>query len=102
VKLRGEVDALLAQGKVDEAEALMEQRREELADAGYFIRKINQAYFAYLNLYAGETGSAASTDPIGPKVDELRSRSATLKQFVDVVGSVTNVRELNAALQSLQ
>ncbi len=101
-KLRGEVDDLLAQGKIDEAEALMEQRREQLDDEGYFIRKINQAYFAYLNLYAGETGSVVSTDPIGPKIDKLRELSASLKQFVDVVGSVTSVAQLDRALQSLQ
>ncbi len=101
-KLRGEVDDLLAQGKIDEAEALMEQRREELADEGYFIRKINQAYFAYLNLYAGGTGSPVSTDPIGPKIDDIRERSASLKQFVDVIGNVTSVAGLDAALQSLQ
>ena len=79
----------------------MEERRQELADAGYFIRKINQAYFAYLNLYAGEDGSAAATNPIGPKIDELRQRTGTLRQFVDVIGDVTSVEELDAALQSL-
>ena len=100
-KLRGEVDVHLADGRVEEAEALMEERRQELADAGYFIRKINQAYFAYLNLYAGEDGSAAATNPIGPKIDELRQRTGTLRQFVDVIGDVTSVEELDAALQSL-
>ena len=100
--LRGEVDTLLAAGKIEEAEALMEQRRQELADQGYFIRKINQAYFAYLNLYAGEDGSAAATNPIGPKVDELRERAASLEQFVDVVGDVTSVKELDAALERLK
>jgi hypothetical protein len=97
-KLRGEVDVLLAVGKVEEAEALMEQRRQELADAGYFIRKINQAYFAYLNLYAGEDGSAAATNPIGPKIDELRRRTASLEEFVDIVGGITRVEELDEVL----
>jgi hypothetical protein len=97
-KLRGEVDVLLAEGKIEEAEALMEQRRRELADEGFFIRKINQAYFAYLNLYAGEDGSAAATNPIGPKVDELRRRSASLEEFVDLVGGITSVEELDEAL----
>ena len=101
-KLRGDVDNLLADGKIDEAEALMEQRRRELADEGYFIRKINQAYFAYLNLYAGTTGAAAATNPIGPKVDALRSLSSSLSQFVDIVGNVTSVADLDRALFKLE
>jgi hypothetical protein len=100
--LRGEVDVLLAQGKVDEAEALMEQRREELAAKGYYIRKINQAYFAFLNLYSGAAGSGASTNPIGPKVDELRAKTGSLHDFVSVIGSVTSVAELDQALAALQ
>jgi hypothetical protein len=97
-KLRGEVDALLAQHKVDEAEALMEQRREEFNAKGYGFRKINQAYFAFLNLYAGEAGSAGATNAIGPKVDELRRRSQTLRVFLDRIGDVTSVAGLDKAL----
>jgi hypothetical protein len=93
---------LLAAGRIEDAEALMEQRRQELADKGYFIRKINQAYFAYLNLYAGEAGSAAATNPIGPKVDALRGLSTSLRQFVDIVGGVTSVEDLDAALLALE
>ena len=100
--LRGEVDALLAAGKIDEAEALMETRRQELAAQGYYIRKINQAYFAYLNLYAGEAGSPAAVNPIGPKVDELRKRTGSLQRFVQVVGDVTSVTELDEALARYQ
>lgn len=99
-KLRGEVDTLLAEGKIHEAETHMEMRRQELAEAGYFIRKINQAYFAYLNLYAGESGSAAATNPIGPKIDELRRRYPSLRDFVAVISAITTVEELDSALQS--
>lgn len=99
-RLRGEVDVLLAQGRVEEAEALMEERRVELADQGYFIRKINQAYFAYLNLYAGEAGSVAATNPIGPKIDELRARSPSLRAFVSVIRGITTVEGLDAALDA--
>jgi hypothetical protein len=98
-KLRGEVDTLLAAGEIDEAEALMETRRQELAAQGRYIRKINQAYFAYLNLYAGEAGSPAAVNPIGPKVDELRRRTGTLDRFVQVVGEVTSVGELDRLLE---
>ena len=100
-KLRGEVDALLAAGKVEEAEALMEQRRQELAARGFRVRKINQAYFAFLNLYAGAAGNPVATNPIGPKVDQVRKKTPSLKEFVDVIGEVTSVRELDEALARL-
>lgn len=97
-RLRGEVDALLAAGRVAEAEALMEQRRRELVTQGANIRKLNQAYFAYTNLYAGEAGHPAATNPIGPKVDELRRLSTSLREFIEVAGGLTSVEALDAAL----
>jgi hypothetical protein len=98
VKLRGEVDALLAEGKIEEAEALMEERRQFLASNGHYIRRINQAYFAFANLYAGESGSPAAVSPIGPKIDELRRQSASLAAFLSVAGNLTSVEDLDAAL----
>jgi len=99
--LRGEVEALLAAGRIEEAEALMEAKRQDLVARGFYIRKLNQAYFAFTNLYAGPGGSPAATNPIGPKVAELRARSASLKQFVERVSGVTSVAELNRLLASL-
>ena len=40
-------DALLAEGKVEEAEAYMEERRLVFVEHGYAIRVLNQAYFAF-------------------------------------------------------
>jgi hypothetical protein len=97
--LRADVDELLAAGKIEEAEALMETKRRELVDAGYAIRKLNQAYFAFTNLYAGETGSAAAVNPIGPKVDQLRRQSASLAEFVDRVSGVTSVEDLDRLIE---
>lgn len=99
-RLRGEVDALLAAGDVDAAESLMETRRLELAAQGFYLRRLNQAYFAFNNLYAGEAGSPAATNPIGPKLDELRRRSSSLADFVALVSRMTSVEELDAALES--
>ena len=99
-ELRGEVDALLADGKIDEAEALMEQRREELNAQGTHIRKLNQAYFAFTNLYAGSTGNAGVTNPIGPEVDELKRRSPSVKAFVEKIASFTSLKQLEDALAS--
>jgi hypothetical protein len=99
--LRGEVDTLLAAGRIEEAEALMEQRRRELADQGFYLRKINQAYFAFTNLYAGEAGNPAATNPIGPKIDELRRRSASLSDFVATMRGLTSADGLDQALAAL-
>ncbi len=101
VKLRGEVDVLLAQGQIDEAEKLMDDRRDYLAANGYYIRKINQAYFAFNNLYAGAAGSPGAVNPIGPKVDELRKRAGSLSAFLKVIGEVTSVDDLDNALGRL-
>ena len=98
-ELRGEVDVLLADGKVEEAEALMERRRQELAARGVYYRKINQAFFAFTNLYAGSSGNPVATNPIGPKLDELRKRSATLGDFVRSVRGMSNPSDLDEALQ---
>jgi hypothetical protein len=97
--LRTRVDEMLAAGEIEAAEALMEAKRRELADAGYYIRKLNQAYFAFTNLYAGEAGSPAAVNPIGPKVDQLRRQSDSLSQFLDRVGGVTSVAQLDRLLE---
>ena len=97
-ELRGEVDDLLKAGKIDDAEALMEQRRQELAARGVRIRKINQAYFAFLNLYAGSAGNGVAVNPIGPKIDTLRRQSGSLRSFIDIVGDITSVADLDRAI----
>ncbi len=97
--LRADVDALLEAGEIEAAEALMEAKRQELVDAGFNFRKLNQAYFAFTNLYAGEAGSPAAVNPIGPKVDQLRQQSDSLSQFVDRVSGVTSVADLDRLLE---
>ncbi|NWG07284.1 MAG: hypothetical protein HXY35_11445 [Chloroflexi bacterium] len=52
-------DELLAAGKIDEAEAYMEQRRQFFWQNGYLLRKLNQAYFAFHGAYADVPGGAA-------------------------------------------
>jgi hypothetical protein len=101
VKLREEVDALLAEDRIEEAESLMEERRQYLAANGHYIRRLNQAYFAFVNLYAGEAGVPGATNPIGPKLDELRRLSPSLAAFLDVAGDLTSVADLDRALAEL-
>ena len=90
--LRRQVESLLAQGKIDEAERAMEEKREFLAANGYYIRRLNQAYFAFHGSYAD---SAGSIDPIGPKLDELRRESPSLRDFVTTARELTSTGDLD-------
>jgi hypothetical protein len=92
------VDALLAGGHVEEAEAFMEARRRTFAENGYQLRVLNQAYFAFHGSYA--TGAAA-TDPIGPKLTRLRELSPSLQAFMQTASGLTSVADLDAALAQL-
>ena len=84
-------EGLLAEGKIEEAESYMEERRQFLDDNGYFVRKINQAFFAFHGSYA--TG-AASVSPIGDQLDELREGTESLEEFLKTVGRFGRVEDL--------
>jgi hypothetical protein len=88
---RLEAEALLADGKIEEAEAYMEERRQFIDDNGIFIRKINQAFFAFHGSYA--TG-AASLSPIGDLLEELRDGSASVEDFLKTVAEFDRVEDL--------
>lgn len=91
-------DALLAEGKIEEAEAYMEARRQILLQNGYLLRKINQAYFAFHGAYADVPGGAAGEDPVGPAVRELRARSDSLAEFIDTMAWMWSFEQLKETL----
>ncbi len=93
------VDALLAEGKVDEAEAYMVERQQFFLKNGYLIRKLNQAYFAFYGAYADVPGGAAGEDPVGPAVRALRAQSASLADFVNRIAWMTSFEALQKAVQ---
>jgi hypothetical protein len=92
------VDDLLAQGKIEEAEAYMEQRRLFFWANGYHLRKINQAYFAFYGAYADQPGGAAGEDPVGAAVRLLRRQSATLADFIKRIAWMSSFEELKEAV----
>jgi hypothetical protein len=94
-ELRREVDALLAGGDIAGAERRMEEVRQELAGRGLALRRLNQAYLAFHNLYAD---SPPATDPLGPALLRLRALSADLAAFMRTVRGVTSAGEVYAAL----
>jgi len=96
---RVKADELLAQGKLDEAESYMEQRRLLFFQNGYLIRKLNQAYFAFYGAYADVPGGAAGEDPVGPAVRALREQSDSLADFINTIGWMTSFEQLQKAIQ---
>jgi len=95
---RVNVDLLLAEGKIDESESYMEERRQVFWRNGYLLRKINQAYFAFYGAYADVPGGAAGEDPIGPAVRALRAQSDSLTEFVNTIRWITTLEELQEEL----
>lgn len=92
------VDQMLAEGKVEEAEAYMEQRRQFFWENGYRIRKLNQAYFAFYGAYADEPGGAAGEDPVGAAVRALRAQSPSLAAFLHRISWMSSFEQLQRAL----
>lgn len=95
---RVRVDELLANGKIEEAEAYMEERRIEFVKNGYVIRKLNQAYFAFHGAYAEVSEGAAGQDPVGPAVRALRQQSQSLAEFLKRMARMNSVEDLQTAV----
>jgi len=90
-EIRRTVDKYLAKGEIEQAEEFMEQKRQYLASIGHYIRKLNQAYFAFHGTYADKP---TSISPIGLELKELRSQSASLKNFLNKVAAMTSRQDL--------
>jgi hypothetical protein len=100
-----------ANGQADEAEALrreamawivkaetyMEERRQVFLDNGYWVRKLNQAYFAFHGSYADQPG-ASGADPIGPAVRDLRARIPRIADFLNAVAGVVSFDDLQRVM----
>lgn len=94
--LRVQVEAMLAEGEIGEAEALMAAKRDDFEAEGVFIRKLNQAYFAFHGFYADSPGSI---DPIGPKLETVFEGAGSPGEFVRVVRGITSVGDLDELVE---
>jgi hypothetical protein len=99
---RVQVDKLLEEGKISEAEGYMEMRRKIFWENGYGIRKLNQAYFAFYGAYADEPGGAAGAieDPVGSAVRDLRARSPSLAAFINRISWMVSFEQLKGTIDS--
>ena len=93
------VDELLAEGKVDEAEAYMEERRLYFVENGYPIRRLNQAYFAFHGTYAE---NAASSSPIAGQLHRFRELSPDLRTFVLRMADISSYSQFLKRLEDLE
>lgn len=90
-RTRQEVDRLLELGEIEQADRYMQESRDQLEAQGYYIRKLNQAYFAF---YGSYSDSPAFPNPIYNDLLGLRSASETLSEFLQIASSFTSREEL--------
>ncbi|HEX7475108.1 MAG TPA: hypothetical protein VF318_04010 [Dehalococcoidales bacterium] len=98
-QIRQQVDAYLAAAQIEQAEQYMNQQQQYLAAHGCFIRKLNQAYFAFYGTYAD---SPTSIDPTGTKIRLLRSHSLSIQDFLEQAAALTSVADLNSIVDQYQ
>ena len=96
---RQRVDELLGEGRIDDAEAYMEERRRLFVENGHHIRKLNQAYFAFHGTYAD---SPSSVSPIGGQLEELRALSPDVGAFIRAVSDLSSYEMFLDRLQELK
>jgi hypothetical protein len=100
---RARADQLLAEGKIEEAEEYMEERRELFWQNGHrWLRKLNQAYFAFHGAYADEPGGPAGVteDPAGTAVRALRAQSSSLAEFLNRISWITSFEQLQDMVEN--
>jgi hypothetical protein len=93
------VDKLLAEGRIEEAEEYMEERRHFFWGNGYRIRKLNQAYFAFYGAYADTPLGPAGEDPVGEAVRALWEQSSSLAEFLSRISWMSSFEQLQLAVE---
>jgi hypothetical protein len=89
------LDAMLRAGQIAEAEAYLRDRRLDFVAAGFQIRKLNQAYFAFYGSYGD---AAAGVNPIPRQLGMLRAASGSTGEFLRRVGQLTSANDLVQAV----
>jgi hypothetical protein len=91
---RLQVDALLAEGRVEEAEQYMEERRQLFVANGYVMRKLNQAFFAFYGGYQSGSPGEGGSDPIGPAVQGIRNATPNVHTWIQQMRGITTRDQL--------
>jgi hypothetical protein len=93
---RRNAEQYLSQEDIEGAERYMESRRQLFLSYGYKIRKLNQAYFAFHGIYGK---SPASISPIRNELKLLRTKSQSLKEFLQQTSSMSSYIDLLEVLK---
>ena len=93
---RVRTDELLAAGDVGGAEQWMEERRVNLNERGYLIRKINQAYFAFNGSYGD---SPSSVSPTARQMWELRQQEEDAAGLLRALRGISSYSEFEELLE---
>jgi hypothetical protein len=101
---RLEVDRLLAEGSINEAENYMDSKRIIFWEHGYLIRRLNQAYFAFHGSYAAQPGGAAGEEGVdlGAEIRELKQQTPTYREFMRLVAWKWRLDQFEALFESSQ
>ena len=96
---RHQVEELLKEGKVHEAEEYMRKQQWFLRLRGFGLRKLNQAYLAFRGRYAE---SPASVNPIGDQLSELSDLLPSVAEFIREVSQVSSIAEFKQLLERVR
>lgn len=94
-QLRIDVDSLLSDDRIEEAERLMEDVRLRLSDLDRPFRRINQAFLAFRGGYGASPSSAS---PWGPRLIEFRRDHDSLADFLKAVRGIGSPDQADALL----
>ncbi len=95
-EIRKQVDDLLLRNEIEAAEDFMREKRQYLASQGYYIRKLNQAYFAWHGTYANQPGFE---NQISQELMQLKEESSSLKEFIDAVARIMSREDLSNSIK---
>ena len=99
-RIRTTVDSLLSAGRVQDAESFMETSRQQLAREGFYIRRLNQAYFAFYGSYADNPSASGGVGQnISERMHQLRTDSATLGDFLWKISAAGDYQQFQQITQ---
>jgi hypothetical protein len=88
---RVNLDQLLAAGRLNDASTYLEARRRIFFTNGYYIRKLNTAFFAFHGTYGT---SPVSVNPIASQLTVVRANTSNLGEFLDLVSNINSSEDL--------
>lgn len=91
-KTRTQLELLLSDGQLPEADAYLESQRLKFVRGGYHIRKLNTAFFAFHGTYGT---SPAARSPIASQLKAVRASTVHLGEFLDLVSNIRSEEDLN-------